>query len=376
MSSSGSVIASIACWAASSSPSGTRTFCGASSSAAGCCQTASWTPDGTPAECRIVWISSASARSLATATCTMPAMALAFLSGRSSPGLDESGAAPLAKPDVDDIEVPGNDRLGEDLARLPRDLGPEVAVGEVREHEHPDAGGTRELGCVHGGGVRGLGRAVALLGGERRLVDEHVRLAGDVEHGPRWSRVAGEDDLAPRPRRPQHLLWRDRGPAGQLDRLAALEPAEVRSLLDAERRGGGHVEPPRARSLDEGVAVRRDPVRDLEDDHAVVAAVEAVPRPQLDELERIRELSEDPPQRAEEVDEARRAVDRERELAATKRERLQHPRQTEVVVGVEVADEHLGQLRQPHRRAQELTLRSLAAVDEDALAAAPGQGAP
>src|ERR671918_1713466 len=178
----------------------------------------------------IVWISSASARSLAPPTCPMPAMALAFLSGRSSPGLDESGAAPLGKPDVDDIEVPGNNCLGEDLARLTCDLGPEVAVGEVREYEHPHACCARELGRVYSRGVGGLGRTVALLGGERRLVDEHVRLAGDVEHGPRWSRVAGEDDLAPRPRRPQHLLRRDRGPVGQLDPLAALESAEQRSL--------------------------------------------------------------------------------------------------------------------------------------------------
>src|ERR687892_317567 len=341
MSSSGSVIASIACWAASSSPSGTRTFCGASSSAAGCCSTASSSSDWIPAECRIVCISSASARSLATITCTMPAMALAFLSGRSSPGLDESGAAPLGKPDVDDIEVPGNDCLGEDLARLTCDLGPEVAVGEVREYEHPHACCARELGRVYSRGVGGLGRTVALLGGERRLVDEHVRLAGDVEHGPRRCRVAGEDDLAPRSRGPQDLLGRDSGPVGQLDRLAALEPAEERSLLDAEGGGGGHVEAPGARSLDEGVAVRRDPVRDLEDDDAVVAAVAAVPRPQLDEFELVGELPEDPPQRAEEVDQPARAVDRERELAAAERERLQHARQTQVVVGMEVAEQNL-----------------------------------
>ena len=73
----------------------------------------------------------------------------------------------------------------------------------------------------------------------------------------------------------------------------------------------------------------------------------------------------------EEVAEPRRPVDRERHVAVAERERLQHPRQAEVVVGVEVREEDLAQIDEADRRAQELALRALAAVEEQPLAAAP-----
>ena len=67
-------------------------------------------------------------------------------------------------------------------------------------------------------------RALGLLLGERRLVHEHVGLVrGDRERLARRG-VAGEHDLAALPRRAHHLLGRDAG-----DRLAALQPAEVRA---------------------------------------------------------------------------------------------------------------------------------------------------
>ena len=72
---------------------------------------------------------------------------------------------------------------------------------------------------------------------------------------------------------------------------------------------------------------------------------------------------------AEQLLQAGRPVDLERDLTAPKRERLQHPRQAEVVVGVVVGEEDLGQLDQADRRAQELALRPFAAVDEETLAA-------
>jgi len=53
-------------------------------------------------------------------------------------------------------------------------------------------------------------------------------------------------------------------------------------------------------------------MRHLERDDAVLAAVEDVARLQLDELEGIRELPEDAPQRVEEIGEAARPVDRDR----------------------------------------------------------------
>jgi len=82
---------------------------------------------------------------------------------------------------------------------------------------------------------------------------------------------------------------------------------------------------------------------------------------------------EDPPEVAEEVRQPRRAVDRDRELAAAERERLQHPRQAEEVVGVEVGEEDLLELDQPDGGAQHLALRALTAVEEELVAAAPHQ---
>jgi hypothetical protein len=150
-------------------------------------------------------------------------MPLAFLSGRSRPGLHESGAAPLGEPDVDDIEVPWDDRVGKDLPRLACDLGAEVAVRQVGERQHADAGRMGQLGRCGARRVGRLGRPLALLRGEGGLVHEHVRVPGHVEDRAGGSRVAGKDDLAPRPRRTEDLLRRNRPPVLQLDRLAVLK---------------------------------------------------------------------------------------------------------------------------------------------------------
>ncbi len=115
-------------------------------------------------------------------------------------------------------------------------------------------------------------------------------------------------------------------------------------------------------------------MRHGERDEVVVAALEPhVAGLQLDELERVGQLAEDPPQRAEELLQAGRAIDRQRQLAPPQGEGLQHPRQAEVVVGVVVRDEHFAQLDQADGRAQQLPLRALAAVEQQALAAAPEQ---
>jgi hypothetical protein len=99
------------------------------------------------------------------------------------PALDESGPAPLRKADVDDIEVPRDDRLGKDGPRLAHYLGPEVAVREVREREKSHPGAAGELGRARRGRVERLVGPLPLLDRERRLVDEHVGLARDRQHG-------------------------------------------------------------------------------------------------------------------------------------------------------------------------------------------------
>src|SRR5205823_9105898 len=113
-----------------------------------------------------------------------------------------------------------------------------------------------------------------------------------------------------------------------------------------------------------------------ERDEPVVAAVELVPGIELVELVRVREVAdpEDARLLGEETTEAAGPVDREQLGPSAERERLQHPRQAEVMVGVEVREEDLAELRQADRRAHELALRSLGAVDEQAVAAVAEEG--
>src|SRR5207253_6636587 len=65
--------------------------------------------------------------------------------------------------------------------------------------------------------------------------------------------------------------------------------------------------------------------------------------------------------------------DRQRHVAAAKGERLQHPREPEEVIGVEVREEDLVQVDEPNGRLQQLALGTLAAVEEQPLAAAPDE---
>ena len=106
---------------------------------------------------------------------------------------------------------------------------------------------------------------------------------------------------------------------------------------------------------------------------AVVVAGERVAGTELPELVPVGELAEDPAQRVEQVDEPRRAVDRDRHLAPAQRERLEHAGQPEVVVGVVVGQEDLAEVDQPERRAEHLALGALGAVEEQAFAPAPDE---
>jgi hypothetical protein len=185
---------------------------------------------------------------------------------------------------------------------------------------------------------------LAFLGSERRLVDEHVGLARRLEDFTRRPRIPGEDDLAPGPRRPEHLFGSHRGPARDFDGGACLQSPEERALRNSEPTGCLDVEPSRTRVLDDRVAVRGDAVLYAERDDPVVAAVERVAGPKLDELHRVRELPKYAPQYLEQLDEPRRPVHRERNFPPAQRERLQHPGQAEIVVCVVVREKHLRKL--------------------------------
>ena len=148
------------------------------------------------------------------------------------------------------------------------------------------------------------------------------------------------------------------------------ERAPFRPRRDPERVGRLHVEPPRTRVLDERIADRRDTVRDGEDDEAVIVPDQLVSGAQLLQLDGVGEPAEDPPHGVEEIAETGWPVDRDRNLAAAERKGLQHPGQAQVVVGVVMREEDLAQLDQADVRAQQLPLRALGAIEEQALAAA------
>jgi hypothetical protein len=104
---------------------------------------------------------------------------------------------------------------------------------------------------------------------------------------------------------------------------------------------------------------------------AVLPALHAVAGIELVHGERIRQATEEGPQLREEILRARRPVHRDAGLAASAQsERLQHPRQAEEVVGVQMREEDLLEVRQPDDRALQLPLRPLRAVEQQLLAAA------
>src|ERR687892_249643 len=175
--------------ASSNESSGTSTFWGASSVSVGWCSTAVSRRVSMPAASRIAWISSASAMSSATATCTIRVIALSSLRDglrlRDGLGLSvqcsslaELRCTPLLERDVDDVEVLGNDSLGEDRTRLPCHLAGEITGREVRQREHAHVGRAGDGGGVERRRVGRLPRSLLLLMAERRLVHEHVGAAG------------------------------------------------------------------------------------------------------------------------------------------------------------------------------------------------------
>jgi hypothetical protein len=298
-------------------------------------------------------------------------MRLGLLRASERAALDKLRPTTLRKANIDDIEVLGHDGLSEDGARLTGDLGSEVPVRQVREHEHPHRGDARELGGLSGRRVARLVRPLLLILRERRLVDEHVRFVGDLEHRPRRPRVPRDHDFSAPTRRAEHLLRPNGAPSGKLDCLAVLKRAEERAFRDAKRSCRIQIEASRPGLLYERVAVGRHAVVHPEDDDPVVAPVECIAGPQLDEPKREGQLAEDPLEGTEEVVQPGRPVDRERELASTESERLQHPGKAKVVIGVVVREKNLGQLDEPDARAQELPLRPLAAVKEQPLSPTP-----
>ena len=189
--------------------------------------------------------------------------------------------------------------------------------------------------------------------------------------------VPADHHLATGARRAHHLLRRDRAVrAGH--RLAPLEAPEVRPGRHPELARAGVVEAARALLLDQRVPVRAGAVLDGEGGDRVAVAAQGLGGLELDQAQLERRAADHRAQGLEQPPQAGRPVDGERGLAPAQGEGLEHARQAQEVVGVEVGEEHLLEVHQADR-AQELALRALAAVEEQALAPAAheqrGQGA-
>jgi hypothetical protein len=149
---------------------------------------------------------------------------------------------------------------------------------------------------------------------------------------------------------------------------------QLRAGLDAELGRACGVEPAGPLVLHERVTERLRAVLDRVRADPVAVEHHGLVRRKLHEPDLVGELPVDPAQVAHEGVQSARPVDRERRGATAQRERLQHSRQPEEVVGVEVGEKDVLDVRQADR-AQQLPLRALAAIDQQAVAAAPDQEA-
>ena len=149
-----------------------------------------------------------------------------------------------------------------------------------------------------------------------------------------------------------------------------MEPAEVRPGPHAQLTRPHLVEAAQALGFHQRVAVRAHAVVGLESGDAVPVAAQLLVRLELHERHLERHPADDRAERVEEPAQPGRPVDRQGTLSPAQRERLQHPREPEEVVGMEVGDEDLLEVDQPNR-SQELALGALAAVEEKAVATTP-----
>ena len=179
--------------------------------------------------------------------------------------------------------------------------------------------------------------------------------------------------VRPRARRPEDVGGPNDAAVRQCDRLTPLKCAAERAARHAERVGSGDVEPSRPLVLPQRVADRRRPVSDGEGLDAVVLEGDRLVRAELDDLERVRDPPDDHAQCAEQRARSARPEHGDRDLAPAQPERLQHAREPEHVIGVEMRQEDVLEVDEPDVGSEKLPLRPFAAVDEKAIPAAPDE---
>src|SRR5262245_34553169 len=105
--------------------------------------------------------------------------------------------------------------------------------------------------------------------------------------------VTGQDDGSTFACRPEHIARRDDAPVCERHARASLEDSALAPRRDTEAVRDLDIEATRSFVLDECVADRGNAVFDGEGLDAIADAVEAVPRPDLDRCDRVRQTSED-----------------------------------------------------------------------------------
>src|SRR5437773_8195526 len=183
-------------------------------------------------------------------------------------------AALLGIWDFDLHEVLCYPRVFEDLLRILEDRRRVlVARTHVREDENPDTRFLRDRRGLPRGGVPIPVRLLLQRRVRGRVVDQDVRVMGNLHERLVRHRVSGIHDLASSPRRPEHVLRPDRT-VSDSDCLALLQPALEGSARSAERLRPVDADTPRARLLLQGVGVAGHRVDRLERLHGVLAAVD------------------------------------------------------------------------------------------------------
>src|SRR6266571_4616453 len=273
--------------------------------------------------------------------------------------------------DLDFHEIFGDPHILEDFFRVLEDFRRVlIPRAQVSQHEESHPGLFRDLRRLARGRVP-VPIRLLLQGGVRgRIVDQDVRMAGDLDEGLVRHRVPRIDDLAAPPRRAEHILRTDRA-AAHPHRLAVLQPAVHRPGRDPEDLCAFDAEPAGSRLLLEDVAQAGDRVDSFVRLHRVLAAVGLRAGRQFLRLDREagREVAERQQLADEPLDPAG-PVHLKGRLPSVHRHALHHPREAEEVVAVEVRDEDAGDLHEAQRALHELTLRALTAVEQDHLGTA------
>ena len=273
----------------------------------------------------------------------------------------------LRKRHHDAVEIPGDCRVGENRLSLFLDFTASIPTREVGQNEQLRRSPLSKIGSLPCGAVRLLRGTLCLLVQERCLMDKDVGGVGRELKRFTRSRVSGNDQLPSRARGAENLIGLD-----AIDRSASLKLSEFRTWTQAERCSTFEIYSAGTLGLICDIAKRGAAMACLERGHSEPFELDGIVFPQFDGVD----LKPGPPHRSfnqvENPLNSPRSVDLERRRTLTQVERLQDSREPQPVIGMKVRNEDRVKVNKPFGP-RKLTLGSLTAVEEDAVAAMPEQ---